>query len=100
MFERRRTQRAFNERIDEEIARTAPAIERICTEARAELDAVAREVAAVPGAAARCQSCGGRMALKRVKRKRKWWTLWVCSACGATARPADLPQEVRAAGWA
>jgi ribosomal protein L37AE/L43A len=98
-FRARREQRLTRGLLVSEAERVGPTVERLCREARAELDQIAIDVAALPGAAARCPSCEARMGLKRLKDKHGWLTLWVCPQCQTTVRPAEVPIEARAGGW-
>lgn len=79
--------------------RVAPAVEAAVIAADADIEASAKELSELPGAAARCPHCRTRMRMKRVKDGRKWWTMWVCGRCGQMYRPADFPASARAAGW-
>ena len=76
-----------------------PFVQATVSEADSLLEAAGREVADLPGAAVRCPHCRARMSLQRVKDRRRWWTLWVCSRCSRTYRPADFPGAARAGGW-
>jgi predicted RNA-binding Zn-ribbon protein involved in translation (DUF1610 family) len=99
MFRRRRQRREFHEVIGREVERVGPPVQ-------AAVEAVAQDVAStagllreLPGAAAECPSCGGRMRMRRIKEGRRWWTLWACSRCGKKVRPAELPTHHRFGGW-
>jgi len=39
------------------------------------------------------------MRLQRTKQGRRWWTLWRCTGCEQTFRPAAFPEHARAGGW-
>lgn len=99
MFRRRRERKEFAAEMAAAVEAVRPSVQATVAEADTLLAAAAREVAALPGAAARCPHCDARMSLKRVKDGRNWWTLWSCSGCGRTYRPADFPVAARAGGW-
>lgn len=99
MFRRRRERQAFRAEMAAAVAAVRPGVNDAMAEAAAALDAAAGELASMPGAAARCPHCEGRMQLQRIKEGRRWWTLWRCCGCGRTYRPADFPEQARAAGW-
>jgi len=99
VFRRRRERREFERQARAAAETVRPAVEAAVAEARAALELTRAEVAATPGAAATCPECGGRMRLQRVKEGRRWWTLWRCSGCGGTYRPAAFPEHARAGGW-
>ena len=99
MFRRRRERRAFRAEVADAVAAVRPGVDAAVADALAALDEAAGEVASTPGAAARCPRCEGRMQLQRIKEGRHWWALWRCDHCGRTYRPADFPEQARAAGW-
>jgi DNA-directed RNA polymerase subunit RPC12/RpoP len=99
VFSRRRQRREFAVEVAVVVEAVREPVQARVADADALLDAATRELATMPGAAARCPDCSARMALKRVQDGRKWWTLWVCSRCGSTHRPADFSVASRAGGW-
>jgi hypothetical protein len=99
VFRRRRERKAFRAEMAAAVAAVRPDVEAAVAEAQAVLDETASELASIPGAAARCPHCQGRMQLRPVQKGRHWWTLWCCDACRRTYRPADVPEQTRAAGW-
>ena len=99
VLRRRRERQEFAAEVAAAVVGVRLPVQARVADADALLDAAVRELAALPGAAARCPNCSTRMALKRVKDGRKWWTLWVCSSCESTYRPADFSVASRAGGW-
>ena len=90
MFRRRRQRREFQQLIAAEVERVGPLVREATDEVEADVEETAALLRTMPGADATCPQCGGRMWMQRVKQRRRWWTLWVCSVCGQTVRPADL----------
>jgi ribosomal protein L37AE/L43A len=99
VFRRRQQRRDFAAEVAAAVEAVRAPVQATVDETEALLDAAAREVATMPGAAARCPDCEARMSLQRAKDGRRWWTLWVCSGCGRTHRPADFSVAARAGGW-
>jgi ribosomal protein L37AE/L43A len=99
VFRRRQQRREFAAEVAAAVEAARAPMQTTVAEADSLLDAATREVATMPGADARCPHCEARMTLKRVKDGRRWWTLWVCSGCSRTHRPADFSVASRAGGW-
>lgn len=99
MFRGRRERKVFRAEVAAALATVRPGVDAAIADATAAMDEAAGDIASTPGAAARCPHCDGRMQLQRLKEGRHWWTLWRCDSCRRTYRPADFPEQARAAGW-
>lgn len=99
VLRRRRERQEFAAEVAAAVETVRGPVQARVADADSLLDAATRELATMPGAAARCPNCSARMQLKRVKDGRKWWTLWVCSGCGSSHRPAAFSVASRAGGW-
>lgn len=92
IFARRRARKAFDGEMAAAVQAAQMRVEKAARNLEADYKGLRRRISELPGADPICPTCGGRLVMRRTKRGRNWWQLWICRN-GHTATLSDLPRR-------